>query len=41
MTLALSLADPSLPTAIIMSPSAGPVYAFFRVAYTGASPPRP
>jgi hypothetical protein len=41
VTLALSLADPSLPTAITTSPSAGPVYAFFRVAYAVASPPGP
>jgi hypothetical protein len=37
--LSLSVADPSRPTAITASPSAGPVYAFFRVDYAVTSPP--
>ena len=39
VTLSLSVADPSRPTAITVSPPAGPVYAFFRVTYAAASPP--
>jgi hypothetical protein len=39
VTLSLSVADPSRPTAITVSPPAGSVYAFFRVTYAEASPP--
>jgi hypothetical protein len=38
VTMSLNLSDPSRPTAIT-SPSSGPVYAFFRVGYTPATPP--
>jgi hypothetical protein len=39
VTLSFSVADPSRPTVINASPSGGPVYAFFRVAYAATSPP--
>ena len=39
VTMSLSLADPSRPTAITLWPSSGPVYAFFRVEYAPAIPP--
>jgi hypothetical protein len=39
VTLSLSVADPSRPITITTSPSAGPVYAFFRVSYRVTSPP--
>ncbi len=39
VTLSLSVADPSRASAITVSPSGGPVYAFFRVTYEAASPP--
>jgi hypothetical protein len=39
VTLSLSVADPTRPTAITTSPSGGPVYAFFRVTYAAKSPP--
>lgn len=39
VTLSLCIADPSRPIAIVTSPTAGPVYAFFRVRYVAADPP--
>ena len=39
VTLSLSIAEPSRPTAIATSPPTGPVYAFFRVRYLFADPP--
>jgi hypothetical protein len=39
VTLSLSIADPSRPTAITVWPTTGPVFAFFRVAYPPSSPP--
>jgi hypothetical protein len=39
VTMSLSVADPTHPTAVTTSPSGGPVYAFFRVAYAAKSPP--
>jgi hypothetical protein len=39
VTLSLSIAEPSRPTAIATSPPTGPVYAFFRARYVPADPP--
>ena len=39
ITLSLSLASPSAPAAIAVSPSGPTVFAFFRVPYEPASPP--
>jgi hypothetical protein len=39
VTVSLSVSDPSHSTAITSWPSSGPVYAFFRVAYTAKVPP--
>jgi hypothetical protein len=39
VTMSLNVGDPTRPAAIVTSPPAGPVYAFFRVTYAVASPP--